>query len=335
MKLKKILASFLVATLIFSSGMVFAASEDVIDENATEENLPITEEIGKLRRVQYRGFTGTIDEIQDHWSIEGAKFVSLENTKGQPANVIISKDTYIFEDAKIAIGDTITAYYDATKPMIMIYPPQYSAEVVVIEKESRNVKFDVFDEDLISSDNFLKLSIDEDTKIILQDGTDYEGQIENLKLLVVYGVSTKSIPAQTIPDTVIVFGEKADEYTPIYDISKMEYLVENQLIDAPPAYATDHDFPMVPLRAIAEALGYEVTWINETRSVMLNDEISLTIGESSYNITSKDPVFLEYAPELTNGYTYVPLNFFREVIKMNNAYVFEEQIVIDNEEKME
>ena len=38
--------------------------------------------------------------------------------------------------------------------MIMIYPPQYSAEVVVVENERENVKFDYFNENLISSDYF-------------------------------------------------------------------------------------------------------------------------------------------------------------------------------------
>jgi hypothetical protein len=41
------------------------------------------------------------------------------------------------------------------------------------------------------------------------------------------------------------------------------------------------------------------------------------------------------APELTGERTFVPLNFFKQVTMMNNAYVFEAQIVIDNGEVME
>ncbi len=47
------------------------------------------------------------------------------------------------------------------------------------------------------------------------------------------------------------------------------------------------------------------------------------------------PIKLDSAPELVNDRTFVPLNFFREILKMNNVYVFEAQIVVNNGEKME
>jgi len=56
---------------------------------------------------------------------------------------------------------------------------------------------------------------------------------------------------------------------------------------------------MVPLRAIAEALGYKVTWNNETLSVTLDKDISLTIGEDNYISGDNAPIKLGTAPELT------------------------------------
>ncbi|MCC5912250.1 MAG: hypothetical protein JJT76_17685 [Clostridiaceae bacterium] len=46
------------------------------------------------------------------------------------------------------------------------------------------------------------------------------------------------------------------------------------------------------------------------------------------------PTQLRTAPELVKGETFVPLNIFREVVGMNNAYEFEAQTVIDDGEIM-
>lgn len=335
MEFKKLLAGFLSASIItFSSGTAFAVyQEGLIPPEEVGEIIPIRAELEEQEQIRYGSFTGTVKEI-NHKRIEGTKFVSLENEEGEPANIIISDDTYILDDAEIIEGATITAYYDATKPMIMIYPPQYSAEVVVVESEDENVKFDIFDEDLVSSDNFLKLNVSDETKITLQDGTDYEGELANKKLVVIYDISTKSIPAQTTPSKIIVIADKGDDM-PLYDVSTMEIVVNNEIIEAPAAYTNDQGIVMVPLRAIAGALGYEVTWINETRSIILGKDISLTIGKDNYVSGEGAIIQLGTAPELTGERTFVPLSFFREVIQMNNAYAFEGQIVIDNGEKME
>ena len=336
MKFKKLLAGCLSATIItFSSGTAFALyREDLINQDEAGQIIPIRAKLDEQEQIRYKSFTGTVKEIRDPEGVEGSKFISVEDEEGLPANIIISKDTYVLDNAEITVGSTITGYYDTNKPMIMIYPPQYSAEVVVVESEDQNAKFDIFNEDLISTDKSLKLNISNDTEIILQDGTVFEGELTNRKIVVVYGASTKSIPAQTTPDKIVVLLEKAEEM-PIYDVSTMEIVVNNQVIQAPAAYTNEQGTVMVPLRAIAEALGYEVIWNNETRSVTLGKDIFLTIGEDNYISGDNAPIQLGTAPELTGERTFIPLNFFKQVIKMNNAYVFEAQIVIDNGEVME
>ena len=92
---------------------------------------------------------------------------------------------------------------------------------------------------------------------------------------------------------------------------------------------------MVPLRAVAEALGYEVIWEGATQSVYLNNVISLTIGKDYYTRGRMAPIELGTAPELTDSRTYVPLSFFKQVIGMNNATYFEGVIEINNLETME
>jgi len=92
---------------------------------------------------------------------------------------------------------------------------------------------------------------------------------------------------------------------------------------------------MVPLRAVAEALDYEVRWEDATRSIYLNNVISLSIGNDYYTYARMAPIELGVAPVIVDGLTYVPLSFFREVVRMNNAIFFEGRIEIDNLEPYE
>ena len=92
---------------------------------------------------------------------------------------------------------------------------------------------------------------------------------------------------------------------------------------------------MVPLRAIAEALDYELKWNAADKSVQLGQGISLKIGEDNYIYIRTAPIQLGTAPALVDGTAFVPLSFFKEVVRMNNAYVFEGQIVINNHEELE
>ncbi|WCN37396.1 copper amine oxidase N-terminal domain-containing protein [Aneurinibacillus uraniidurans] len=82
---------------------------------------------------------------------------------------------------------------------------------------------------------------------------------------------------------------------------------------------TSHNQIMVPVRTIADALGFTLTWHKENNTLELtkgNQWFQFKIGADNYNI-AKMPVTLGVAPELTNNKTYVPLSFFRDVIKVN------------------
>ena len=144
----KILQDFYQPRLSHFVGNGFALyREDLTSQNEAGQIIPIKAKLDEQEQIHYKSFTGTVKEIRDLEGVEGSKFVLLEDEEGLPANIIISKDAYVLDNAEITVGSTITGYYDANKPMIMIYPPQYSAEVVVVESENQNVKFDIFNED--------------------------------------------------------------------------------------------------------------------------------------------------------------------------------------------
>lgn len=77
---------------------------------------------------------------------------------------------------------------------------------------------------------------------------------------------------------------------------------------------------MVPLRAVAEKLGFEVVW-NGDGTIFLDDgkmHSTITIGEDLYQVTTSvegmvgmsAPFSLGMAPHIVNSTTYVPLGLF-------------------------
>ena len=329
--LRKTIGGFLsVSILSLSTVTAFAANT---------EDFKITNSIGIVQEVQavngvlntdrqsyFSSFTGKVKKITDIEGVKGSKFVLVENDQGVEANLRISSNTYIVNNVDIAIGSVVTGFYKANAPMIMIYPAQYNTEVLMIDNKDENIKVDLFNKDLVSSDNSLKLNITADIEIVLQDGKAFEGELANRKLVVMYDVSTRSIPAQTNPSKVVVLFEKA------VDVSALDIVVNNKKIDAPSAYTNEQGTVMVPLRAIGEALGYDVVWDSNTQSVMVGKGISLTIGKDSYNYMKTAPIQLGTAPTIVDEKTFVPLSFFKEVVRVNDAQILQGEIVILDEE---
>lgn len=320
MNTKKIAAGILTAAVLTTSvAGVFAASDKPLQAGADNGNIvPISLMQDAQRQLYYRQFRGTVKEISDHHAIEGAKFISLESSSGEPANIIVDKTTYVFNNEKITVGSEITAYYDANGIMILIYPPQYKAEVIVVENDSRNVKVDMFDEELVSADGSLKLmNISEVKDIVNEDGTAYEGDLKNKVLAAVYTISTRSIPAQTTPEKIVVLDKAADSDqqpeekpdTAVVSVSGSDVFVGGKKITAPAAFISRTGVQMVPLRATAEAMGFEVTWNSSERSVSIGNDIKLKIGEDSFTIKDTE-VKLAEASLIIDGSTFVPLGFF-------------------------
>lgn len=345
MKTKHAIAGLLSVTLVsLSTTSMFAANTLDPRPISADATIPISLELEQADRVAFGSFTGFVKDISDYATIEGSKIISVESEDGAEAKFIISKDTYITGDAEISLGTELTGFYDANAPMIMIYPPQYSMEVIVVGNPAQNIKVDRFDEHLLSSDDSLKLFVGTDTEILLQDGDSFAGDLTNRKLVVYYGISTKSLPAQTTPTKIVVLFEKAstlpsfpsEELLPIpRDISSMDILVNQNTIAAPAAYNNDQGTIMVPLRAIATSLGFDVKWNRELQSITLDHMISLRPGEDYYTYARIAPIQLGTAPELIDGTTFVPLNFFSEVARINSINLLDSQIVIDRNEPIE
>ena len=160
--------------------------------------------------IKFLSFSGFVTTIDDFWiseSGEGAgcyKLMTVEDGYGSIVNFVVSPDTYFVDHVMVRVGDNVTGYYDANAPVPMIFPPQFRAIVMARNTPYRNVKVDYFNSQLVSSDNKLRLNIAPYTHIVLKNNQAFSMNPANHNLIVIYGATTKSIPAQTTPYKIIV-----------------------------------------------------------------------------------------------------------------------------------
>lgn len=148
--------------------------------------------------------TGMVQEItgmRDCCSV----MVSVLVSDGETINLVIDKDTVVVDNRRIRRGMRIYGFYDASRPAILIYPPQYQAvAVTVLTGTNQEAALAYFDRHLIAGDHSLKLNIGRETVVETANGQIYGCDPANHVLLVFYSVTTRSIPPQTTPERVIV-----------------------------------------------------------------------------------------------------------------------------------
>ena len=276
--------------------------------------------------------------------------VNNKDDQNNTVNLKITDDTLVYDNlgnkkalSDLTDGSKITVFTGSYEPTPLILPVQYTANVIIINGDKEgNVNADTYfadEEGYTNAANTLKIAAADDTKIVDKDEKEYKGDLDKNDLIVFYSVSTKSIPAQTTPTKVVVLGkneialkqiEAAKNATPA-PTAAPETTVVPEVTEAPQVsyaglvnvvigdknvsdvYAKDNT-TMVPLREVAEAAGFTVTWDAENRAVILNDGVySLKIGENSYVKGKMMPLTLSAAPEIVNDLTYVPAEFFAEV----------------------
>ncbi|MCL2566222.1 MAG: copper amine oxidase N-terminal domain-containing protein [Defluviitaleaceae bacterium] len=346
-KIKAILAMVIVGALLLS--MAAFATE-------TERN-PV-----------YTTFEGTVTMLSDNYPY--VNYIRVEGAEeGDLFNFLITENTFfmtvdgVLPISDIQIGDELRVYFIQPLFAASIYPPQREASVFVKVPDAdsaQSIFFGRFDENLVSYDNYLRLNID-GTLIIRQDGTDgSEIPLTGRDLAVVYTITTRSIPAQTTPELIVIhnptpemsyqmmadfFANEAGEQNGYVDfevggpleldadtiallnaqlaeaLSTAVTSVNGEIIDTAAPIVTGHNV-FVPLRAIAEALGYDVFWEAETASIALGAGVRLQIGSYEYIVGRMAPITLDNAPFISNNMTFVPLEFFNFVLGYDAGYMF-------------
>ncbi|NMM62711.1 hypothetical protein HBE96_08380 [Clostridium sp. P21] len=158
----------------------------------------------------FQPFHGIITMIDDFWintsgeNLGCYKLMSVENKFGTLVNFVVTPSTYFVNNVTVSVGDMVTGFYDANAATPLIFPPQFRAIVMAKDSQYQNVKVDYFNSQLVSSDNKLRLNITPYTRIVLENNQLFARNPANRNLIVIYGASTMSIPAQTTPYKIIV-----------------------------------------------------------------------------------------------------------------------------------
>ena len=241
------------------------------------------------------------------------------------------------------------------------------ADFAVADKLTATEKIDLFTvmetesrESMISGDGELIIHVNVEIPVFFKDGAPVRDHLaspqvlavflDGKKLTVTYSITTRSIPPQTTPTKIVIMDETGNqlprdadgdvpvEFAPlIYEFSPEEIeelfplngeiVINGKIVEAPAPYY-NNGVVMVPLRVIAEALGFNVAWNDELRNVNLSVAINLWIGKDYFIVGRMEPVKLDVAPEFIAGHIYVPLTFLRKIVSAYDIYVFEGQVVI-------
>lgn len=115
-------------------------------------------------------------------------------------------------------------------------------------------------------------------------------------------------PSRTQPVTGIATKAVADGA--VLNLNGVDYKI-------PAPYTAENGTLMIPLRAVAEAMGFAVQWHGDTGDIILENGalyVKMNAFADGYALSKAAAVKLGTAPVAENGMTFVPVEFITEVI---------------------
>lgn len=302
------------AACITLSPMV-TIGEDMVDE--APAIIPISAPIETPQvQAEYIKFKGKITKIE---VVDDNTRILAENDLEEGLDALyayISDDVILLNDKTIDFiekedlkeGMEVSIYYHKDTVMALSHPPMLGPDVVVVNegKDAKGVEVSKFNKDFLNSEGSLYVRPGKDTIIIDKAGNKVEKEaLVDRDWIAFYSVVLESYPGQTSPHKVILMPQR--EELP----QSTEIVLKDEV------YKNDKGVLMIPLRQVAEGLGYKVTWNQEAKSaeILKGPQWSLvTIGEDKYNF-ARMHIELGTAPVLKDSKTYVPISFAEQVLK--------------------
>lgn len=123
-----------------------------------------------------------------------------------------------------------------------------------------------------------------------------------------------------VKNTIVALGLSLVLSTPVYHVIANEQstapsiLINGELQQYEMHPRIESGSTLVPMRAIFESLGSEVTWIEDTKSVLAKrDDVQVEVKIGSYFAkVNNNTLQLAVQPKIIEGYTMVPLRFISE-----------------------
>jgi hypothetical protein len=209
-KSKKAILIGLLVCAISTPTMVYAANKEVKPITTTNISSFAVE-----HKSDYIAFKGTIEKVINTDN-KTSIIVKRESSEGEDIAIFNFTDNVLLLDQKsqdlvkydsFKEGTSVTAYYRSDTIMTMIYPPNITPSVIVLNSSEKasNIEVSKFDDNLLNSEVLIKLNVSDKTTIIYKDGiTAEKSDLANKDLVVFYSFMTKSLPAQTTPEKIII-----------------------------------------------------------------------------------------------------------------------------------
>lgn len=307
--MKKILKLLLCFVLFFSFTFNVYASNNITNTasniNIKKENTSITGKYPILSGITNREFQNNVNKKID--TLVKNKLTSYSTKNNNKVDV-----TYdVIQDGNIV--------------SVMIYfKNMYTNEV-----DAYSVNFNAKTNKYIDINGYLGAN-----------GLNYVNKVLAYKandMNITYKKATTSTPFYIKNSNVyVVFGAGsltfAQKGNIIFEV--LQQNLDNFVIKSNEYYKkSGYNVKMVPLRETLEYFGYEMTWKDGTVTILKNKKFVsyLVINENRYSDKNNKIIRqLEFAPELKNGKTYVPISYFSQILEMLFAVDSNENIVISS-----
>ena len=297
--LKKFITVFCIFTLIIFTGIVSA--ESILKQ--PEHNVVMT--YGVIKNINGNMIT-----------VVGEGFA-------KEITLLVNEETYFLngeygyniDPKELSKGMSVMTYYSPA--MTKSIPPQSKAIAIITGNSLKTAKYFKVNKVEYLENGVRVLNSNSDQYVAIKnDVLPYAKQQikDGMDLLVWFEVTTLSMPGQaTALKAAFISHEKTDI---IVHLSSGLIAVNNKEIQLSPDAPKLQDTMYLPLASIGEGLGYEVTWDEEKRMVQLRKDrmiVSAFIDNTNY-AKSRANIELYYAPQIINDRTYVPFEFFSEVL---------------------
>ena len=295
MKKKLIFSAAMISTaaIAVTSMPVFAEEQPTLVSEKTDvsKDTDTVKEETKLES-NYSVLKGTVKAV----TINEDGTARIEFNSTETGDIIFNEsagDCIVIDGLNIADFTALkndseaTVVLDNNAPMALSYPGQTSGAEAFILNSDKSVVVDKLDDTLTGSKVAVKIG--ENTKIIDVRGTKQvltEDDLKGHECLVLYGVATKSIPAQTTPDLIAVLDHK----------------------ETTPEVEPEEDPKEVALRKTLEEMGYKIEWTANDKPITIsNDTITASVTVGSKTVTFKDEVIvLPSEISIVDGTAYAP-----------------------------
>lgn len=278
----------------------------------------------------------------------------LVNVNDMDVALNISEDTLVI-DSKTGLpaslqdlkaNDDIYVYYSAA--MTRSLPPQSHAIAIVtqVEKDKSHAQLFTVKEIIAKKDGEVRALNKEGDLIVtfLKENplTPYKTKqnvtIDDIQmgtqLFIWYEIVALSYPGQTMATKAVLVGQEEGlgvraVYAPMTGADAVTVTIQDKAIQLGGKKLLDQNgLLMLPLRAVAEGLGFNVTWKGEDQSIHLDNgsvKTILYIGNDSYYKASSQAIGLTQnyslgaAPMLIDSSTYVPAALFNLLYSNSEA----------------